>query len=91
MGSEIGVVGLPLQHPQYYQLLENLYMNERFAGSRCQMHKCGKCAARRGMITIDYGMLDLCRDHCRNLKNRFKLTESSGHRVHPGEDAPPAA
>ena len=91
MGREIGVVVLPLQHPQYYQLLENVYVSERPAGRRCQMHTCGKCAARRGMLTKAYGMIDLCRDHCRNLKKRGQLSEASGWRVHPGDDAPPAA
>ena len=94
MGNEIGINVLPLQHPKYYQLLDTLYTAENPSygvSSRCQMHACGKFCSRRGMTTIAYGLIDLCRDHCRSLEKRGQLSEESSLRVHPGDDAPPAA
>ena len=94
---DVGVMVLPLQHPKYYQLLQDMYAAERLAwsgygrSSECQMQSCGKRCHRRGMTTNAYGMIDLCWDHCRNLQKRGQLSEASSHRVHPGADAPPAA
>lgn len=102
MGEDIGVMVLPLQHPKYYQLLDNLYATERLGwtgygrNSFCQMKSCGKRCYRRGMTTKAYGLVDLCRDHCCNLKNRDQLSEASIKRLEPGEsgfleDVAPAA